>query len=83
MRRIPAKGEMDEAGQAAVARLVSIWRDTRNKYANGGSFLYCAFTASDAMYAPLVTRFETFKVDGIDEVRDYMEAVVSLIGPGL
>ncbi len=61
---------------ANVARVVEIWREARGAFGAGGPFLYGAFSAADAMYAPVVTRFVTYGVAVDDAARSYMDAVL-------
>jgi glutathione S-transferase len=70
--------------QADIARITAIWRDCRSRAASGaeadadGPFLFGRFTAVDAMYAPVVSRFRTYAID-LDEVcRAYADAVWAL-----
>jgi glutathione S-transferase len=54
----------DEAAIAGdVARIVEIWRMCRKTYGAGGPFLFGAFSAADAMYAPVVSRFVSYDLD--------------------
>lgn len=46
-----------------VARIVAIWRMCRNTYGGGGPFLFGDFSAADAMYAPVVSRFVSYDID--------------------
>lgn len=70
---------MTEDLKANVARIEEIWRDTRARFSNaGGPFLFGAFTAADAMYAPVVTRFETYGIAVAADTRAYMDAVLAL-----
>ena len=46
--------------------------------AQGGPFLFGAFGAADAMYAPVVSRFHTYGVEVGAASRAYMEAVMAL-----
>jgi glutathione S-transferase len=63
---------------ANVARIREMWADCRKRFGAGGPFLFGAFTAVDAMYAPVVARFATYKVE-VDEVSAaYMQAIVAL-----
>jgi len=49
---------------ADIARIERIWAETRARYGAGGPFLFGArFGAADAMYAPVVTRFLTWRPD--------------------
>lgn len=63
---------------ANVARIEAIWAEARSRFGagNGGPFLYGQFSAADAMYAPVVTRFETYQLPVSDETRAYMGAVM-------
>ena len=52
---------LTEALKASIDRVEDIWSEARNRFP-GGPFLYGAFSAADAMYVPVVTRFETFQI---------------------
>lgn len=62
---------------ADVARIVDIWREARDRFGAGGPFLYGAFSAADAMYAPVVTRFVTYSISVNEPARSYMDAVLA------
>jgi glutathione S-transferase len=61
-----------------VARIEAIWTECRSRFAAGGPFLYGAFGAADAMYAPVVSRFHTYAVHVGAVARDYMRAIMVL-----
>ena len=47
---------------ADIARIEALWADTRARFGAGGPYLFgAAFGAADAMYAPVVARFLTWK----------------------
>jgi glutathione S-transferase len=46
-----------------ISRIVAIWRETRATHGAGGPFLFGGFTNTDAMYAPVATRFRTYGVN--------------------
>ncbi|KAB2941781.1 MAG: glutathione S-transferase family protein [Hyphomicrobium sp.] len=46
-----------------VRRIIAIWRQCRGDFGNDGPFLFGAFTAADAMYAPVASRFRTYLPD--------------------
>jgi glutathione S-transferase len=48
---------------ADVRRIVAIWQDCRGMYGSGGPFLFGRFSAADAMYAPVASRFRTYLPD--------------------
>jgi glutathione S-transferase len=60
-----------------VARVAELWRTARERFGEGGPFLFGAFSAADAMYAPVVTRFDTYSLPADPVVRAYMEAVMA------
>jgi len=63
---------------ADVARIEALWNDYRARFGRGGPFLFGAFCAADAMYAPVVARFYNFGVPVGAAARSYMEAVMGL-----
>lgn len=50
------------AAQADIGRIESIWESCRRRYAAAGPWLFGAFSIADAMYAPVVLRFQTYGV---------------------
>lgn len=46
-----------------IRRIVQSFRDCRAQYGAGGPFLFGAFSAADAMYAPVCSRFRTYVPD--------------------
>ena len=54
---------LPEAVGAEVRRIVALWRDCRRRFGAPGSLLFGDFTAADAMYAPVVSRFRTYLPD--------------------
>lgn len=61
------------------ARVEELWRAARARFgANaGGPFLYGAFCAADAMFAPVVTRLDTYQLPVAADTRAYMDAVLA------
>jgi glutathione S-transferase len=61
---------------ADIARIEAMWAETRRLYGADGSYLFgAAFTAADAMFAPVVTRFLTWRPDLSAETQAYCAAV--------
>ncbi len=58
-----------------VARIDALWNDCRAKHGAGGDFLFGAWCAADAMYAPVVSRFRTYGVELSPVARRYADAV--------
>src|SRR5690606_26955801 len=48
--------------QAEVDRIEAIWAEARERFGQGGRFLFGKFCAADAFYAPVVFRFVTYDV---------------------
>jgi len=60
-----------------VARIEDLWRDCRKKFGKGGKFLFGRFSNADAMFAPVVTRLDTYAIKVGRDTRDYMDAVMA------
>ena len=73
---LPGRGRTDGVA-ADIARIVALWRDCRGR-ASGGPFLFGAFSAADAFFAPVVTRFKTYAVDLDSAAAAYRDAVLAL-----
>jgi glutathione S-transferase len=69
---------LDEAAKADVTRIEAIWNSCRTKFGSGGPFLYGAFGAADAMYAPVVSRLHTYGIEVGATAQAYMHAVMVL-----
>ena len=79
LRRLDLKGRGRGPGvDDDIARICESWRDCRSRYGAGGDFLFGAFCAADAMYAPVVTRFDTYGVDLDETCAAYSRAVLTL-----
>jgi glutathione S-transferase len=61
-----------------IARIDAMWSDCRTRFGQGGAFLFGAFGAADAMYAPVVSRFHTYGVEVGPAPQAYMAAVMGL-----
>jgi len=72
------KRALDDGAATDAARIDTIWSECRVRFGAGGAFLFGAFGAADAMYAPVVWRFHTYAVDVSPAARAYMDAVIAL-----
>lgn len=63
---------------ADVQRIEALWADCRARFGKGGPFLFGAFCAADAMYAPVVARLNTYDVDVGPPTHAYMAAIMAL-----
>ena len=73
----PGKGMKPEV-QANIDRIEKLWAEARGRFGAAGPFLFGAFSAADAMYAPVVSRFYTYDVDVGTPSRAYMAAIMGL-----
>jgi len=73
-----AQKDRGEAVARDVARFSEIVCQARERFGSGGPFLFGAFSAADAMYAPLVTRLDTYSVDLDGPARAYVDAILAL-----
>ena len=58
-----------------IERVEAIWNDCRKQHGRGGPYLFGAWCAADAMFAPVVSRFRTYGVKLGDVARQYADAV--------
>lgn len=63
---------------ADVARIEALWAEARRRFGADGPFLYGAFSAADAMYAPVVMRLHFYAVPVTGEIRAYMDTILDL-----
>ncbi len=64
--------------QADIDRIRAIWRWCRERFGEGGHFLFGSFTIADAMFAPVVARFRSYGVTLEGEEVAYAQAVWDL-----
>jgi glutathione S-transferase len=75
----PVRGvTLSADARANVARIEQLWSECRERYGKLGPFLFGAFSAADAMYAPVVHRFRTFAIKVAPQAEAYMETMMAL-----
>jgi glutathione S-transferase len=83
VRKIHPAKERGEAVEKDVRRITHVWNKallTYGKPSGAGPFLFGEFSAADAMFAPVVTRFVTFSIP-LDEIsQDYCAAILKTAG---
>jgi glutathione S-transferase len=62
--------------QGDIERVTTIWQDCLARY--GGPYLFGSLSMADAMYAPVVTRFQTYDVKLDPESTAYAESILAL-----
>lgn len=74
--RYPGKGmNLDVARD--IERIGTLWANTRRQFGQGGVHLFGAFSAADAYYAPVATRFVTYGVALTGEAAAYQQALLA------
>lgn len=73
-KSLPGRGMTPEVGPD-IDRITAIWRACRSAFGGGGPYLFGAFSAADAMYAPVATRFRTYGVELDPVSAAYVEAI--------
>jgi glutathione S-transferase len=68
---VPATAELARD----IERIDELWNDCRAAHGRGGPFLFGAWCAADAMYAPVVSRFRTYGVQLTSVAAAYATAV--------
>lgn len=61
-----------------VQRITALWRAARERFGSGGPFLYGEFGAADAMFAPVVTRLDTYAIPVDTVSQAYIDAMLAL-----
>lgn len=70
IRRKPGRIDVPADVADDVARIETLWKDALAR--SGGPFLFGVFCAADAMYAPVVNRFEAYCLTNDETVLAYM-----------
>jgi len=78
---VKVRPQPDEV-MADMRRIEAMWADCRARFGRhaerSGPFLFGAYGAADAMYAPVVARFHNYGLPVGAETRAYMDAVMAL-----
>lgn len=70
------KVALSPAAESDIARVKEIWRVARERHGSEGPWLFGAFTAADAMFAPVASRFATYGVPLDEPLRHYQSTVL-------
>jgi len=63
--------DYDDMVQQDIDRICELWAYCREEFGQGGPWLFGEFTFADAMYAPVVLRFQTYDVALPSLAREY------------
>jgi glutathione S-transferase len=78
MWREPSAITLTSEALADIARIEAAFAEARKQFGKGGDFLFGDFSAADAMFAPVVSRFHTYFVEVSPVTRTYMDAMMAL-----
>jgi glutathione S-transferase len=78
VRRKVSKLELSPEAAADAARVESAFVAARAEFGQAGHFLFCDFSAADAMFAPVVNRLHVYVVDVSAGTRLYMDRMIAL-----
>jgi glutathione S-transferase len=70
------RATLTAALEADVERIDQIWNDCRSRFGGGGPWLFGEYSVADAMYAPVVLRFNTYAARISQTARWYMASVL-------
>ncbi|EJZ20906.1 glutathione S-transferase family protein [Rhizobium sp. Pop5] len=70
IRRPKGKIALPDGVEADISRIEIIWRDLLQK--SGGPFLFGGFSGADAMFAPVVSRFDVYDLVSGSDTLAYM-----------
>jgi glutathione S-transferase len=78
MWRLAKAHPLSAEARADVARIDAMWTDSRARLGHQGLFLFGRFSAADAVYAPVVSRFATYMIQVGPASHGYMDAAMAL-----
>jgi len=76
VRRTTTLPHLSEEAVADINRILVLWAQARARHGGDGPYLFGTWSATDMMYAPVVTRFLTYSVPVPPFARQYMSDVL-------
>jgi len=73
--RYPGKGMNPDVAKD-IKRISMLWTAARSEFGRAGPYLFGTFSAADAYYAPVATRFVTYDVKLSGAARDFQLALL-------
>ena len=77
VRRIIDSGPLSREVTEEIDRIMQLWAQARARFGGTGDYLFGDWCAADIMFAPVVTRFVTYRVPVPPFAAAYMEAVLA------
>ena len=76
VRRIIDSGPLSDDVRSDIDRILQLWAQARARFGGTGDYLFGDWSAADIMFAPVVTRFVTYRVPVPPFAARYMEDVL-------
>jgi glutathione S-transferase len=76
VRRVIDQGPLADPVRQEIDRILQLWAQARARFGGTGDYLFGDWSAADIMFAPVVTRFVTYKVPVPPFAARYMEDVL-------
>jgi len=73
--RYPGKGMNPDVAKD-IERISMLWTAARSEFGRGGPYLFGTFSAADAYFAPVATRFVTYDVKLSGTAKDFQTALL-------
>ena len=70
--------QLRPATESQIARILASWESALTQHGGKDGFLFGQFSIADCMYAPVVSRFDTYGVRVPAPVRAYMDRLIAL-----
>lgn len=70
--------ELRDSTKQQVARIIAAWNGALEQHGGNQGFLFGRFSIADCMYAPVVSRFLTYRIDLPRVVRAYCDRMMAL-----
>ncbi len=67
--------ELNDETRSDIVRVLGLWAEARARFGSGGPFLFGTFGAADIFYAPVVSRFITYRIGVPGFAEAYMQAI--------
>lgn len=61
-----------------IARIISLWEEHLPRHQADGDFIFGDFSIADAFFAPIATRFHTYKVKLPEQSQAYVDRLLAL-----
>lgn len=75
IRRQFADVTVSDEARTDIVRILTLWAEARARFGSGGPYLFGTFGAADIIYAPVVSRFLSYRIGVPGFAAAYMQAI--------